>query len=70
VKRFANCAVVVDAGVGTGSSCRPAVSARRWSIPTRKTAPVICAPVIDNTNSAADTHRRRIVIDPTAAPPG
>ena len=36
VKRFANCAVVVDAGVGTGSSCCPAVSARWWSIPTRK----------------------------------
>jgi hypothetical protein len=36
VKRFANCAVVVDAGVGIGSNCCPAVSARRRSIPTRK----------------------------------
>jgi len=34
VKRFANCAVVVDAGVGTGSNDCPALSARRRSIPT------------------------------------
>jgi len=67
VKRFATCAVVVDAGVGTGSNCCPAVSARRWSIPTRKSAPVRCADAIDSSNPPADTPRRRVLIDPTAS---
>jgi hypothetical protein len=57
VKRFANCAVVVDAGVCTGSSFCPAASVRRRSIPTRKSAPVICALAIDNNRPPAVTPR-------------
>jgi hypothetical protein len=42
VNRFASCPVVVDAGAGTGSNSCPATSARRRSIPTRKSSPA-CA---------------------------
>ena len=48
VKRFASCAVVVDAGVGTGSNSWLATSARCRSIPTRKSAPANCEGAIES----------------------
>jgi len=66
VKRFANCAVVVDAGVGTGSNSCPAVSARRRSIPTRKSSPASCAHANDNTRPPAESPRSRCLTEPTA----